>query len=108
MKLALRIRHVDLSPQTREKIIERVSLALARISPWLRRVDISVSDINGPKGGADKQCRLRIRGRGIPSVVIEHVGMDTLSTIGVAAERAEQVIVRKMARRRTFAPQLAF
>jgi len=108
MKLALRFRHVVLSPEARQKILDRVASALARISPWIRSVDVTVTDVNGPKGGADKQCRLRIRGRSIPGVVIEHVGADTLATISIAAERAEQVVVRKMARRRTFAPQFAF
>jgi hypothetical protein len=38
---------------------------------------------------------------------IEHVGVDTLATIAMAAERAAQTAVRKLARRRLFAPLLA-
>ena len=108
MKLDIRTRHLVLSPQARDEVRHRIAIAFARISPWIRTVDITITDINGPKGGADKQCRIRIRGRSIPSVVVEHVGTETLATIAIAAERAEHVIVRKLGRRRAFAPLLAF
>lgn len=104
MKLDLRTRHLDLTTEIVDKIRRRVYAAFARISPWIRAVDVTLVDINGPKGGADKQCRLRVRGRAIPSVVIEHVGVDALATVGLAAERAQQVVLRKLARRRGFAP----
>lgn len=108
MQLALRLRHLVLPRESRDKILARVAGALARIRPWIRSVDVTITDINGPRGGPDKQCRVRIRGRSIPSVVIEHVGTDPLATVAFAAERAEQVVVRKIGRRRTFAPLLAY
>jgi hypothetical protein len=107
MKLNIRTRHLSLSPEVLAELRRRVTVAFARISPWLRTVDITVEDINGPKGGADKQVLLRLRGRGIPRIVIEHVGVSTLATVAAAVERAEQVLVRKMTRRRGFAPILA-
>jgi|MudIll2142460700_1097286.scaffolds.fasta_scaffold07786_2 hypothetical protein len=108
MKLSIRTRHLSLSPETQTELRQRVVVAFARISPWVRAVDITVADINGPKGGADKQCRLRVRGRSIPDIVVEHVGCDTIATVALAVERAGQALVRKMARRRGFAPILAF
>ena len=108
MKLDIRTRHLVLTPEIRDEARHRIAIAFARISPWIRSIDVTITDINGPKGGADKQCRLRVRGRSIRSVVVEHVGTDTLATVSMAAERAEQAILRKMARRRAFAPSFAF
>lgn len=108
MKLTVRTRHLELSPETSAEIRQRLYTAFARISPWIRAVDVTVADINGPKGGADKQCRLRIRGRSIPTIVVEHLGTDTLATISTTASRAEQAVLRKVARQRVFAPILAF
>ncbi|MGE0401646.1 MAG: HPF/RaiA family ribosome-associated protein [Kofleriaceae bacterium] len=108
MKLTIRTRHLEITPETSEEIRQRLYNAFARISPWIRAVDVTIVDINGPKGGADKQCRLRVRGRSIPSIVIEHVGVDTLATIATVAERAEQTVLRRVARRRVFAPLLTF
>lgn len=108
MKLTIRTRHLELTPETSEEIRQRLYTAFARISPWIRAADVTIADINGPKGGADKQCRMRIRGRSIPGIVVEHVGVETLATIATAAERAEQAVLRKLARRRMFAPLPAY
>lgn len=107
MKLDIRTRHLALTPQAREEMERRITTALARISPWIRAVVVKITDVNGPKGGPDKQVHLRIRGRSIPSIVVEHLGTDTFATVGLAVERAVQAIVRKMARRRGFAPAFA-
>lgn len=104
MKLTIRTRHVVLTPELSSELRQRLERSFERIRPWIHAVDVAITDINGPKGGADKQCRLRIHGRSIPSIVIEHVGVDTLATVGLAADRAEQAVVRKMTRRRAFAP----
>jgi putative sigma-54 modulation protein len=108
MKLTIRTRHVVLTPELTSKIEQRLESAFDRIRPSIHAVDITIVDVNGPKGGADKQARLRVRGRSIPTIVIEHVGVDTLATVTLVAERAEQAVLRKMARRRGFAPALAF
>ena len=108
MKLTIRTRHLTLTPEALEEIRRRIELVFARIRPWIRAVDVTIADINGPKGGADKQCRMRVRGRGVGSVIVEQVGLATPATVAFAAERAEQVILRKVARRRAFAPLLAF
>lgn len=108
MKLTIRTRHLVLTPEVTAEVQRRIEHTFHRIAPCIRTVDVTIADINGPKGGADKQCRLRVRGRSVPNVVVEHVGMDTLATVAFAAERAEQAILRKMARRRGFAPALAF
>lgn len=108
MQLTIRTRHLSLSPETQEELRRRILLAFARVRLWVRDVDVTLADVNGPRGGADKQCRLRVRGRSVRSIVVEQVGMDVVATVAHAAERAEQTLVRKMARRRGFAPVLAF
>ena len=108
MQVTIRARHLLLTPEMHSEIRHRIYVAFARISASIRSLDITLADINGPKGGADKQCRLRIRGVGMTKIVVEQVGVDTLATVSSAAERAEQVVLREMARRRAFAPLVAF
>lgn len=107
MKLDIRMRHLSLPAEVLADLRHRVAGAFARLGPWVRTVNITVEDVNGPKGGADKQVRLRLRGRAIPRIVIEHVGVDTVAAVAAAVERAVQTLVRKVARRRGFAPNLA-
>ena len=51
MKLAIRTRHLLLSPEALAELRRRVTVAFARLDPWVRTVDITVEDTNGPKGG---------------------------------------------------------
>lgn len=107
MKLTIRMRHLVVTPETSSELRHRILRAFERVLPWIRAVDVAIADLNGPRGGADKQCRLRVRGTSIPTIVIEHVGVDTISTVALAAARAEQAVLRKRARRRSFAPMFA-
>lgn len=108
MELAIRTRRLSLSPDALAELRRRVLLVFARVPLWVRAVDVTLSDINGPRGGADKRCRVRVRGYAVRGVVVEQTGVDALATVVLAAERAEQTLVRKMARQRGFAPVLAF
>lgn len=107
MKLTIRTRHVELTPALRDQLVRRLDFALGRLATAIRAVEVTVVDINGPKGGPDKQCRIRVRGPALRTIVIEHVGTDVLSTVSFAAERAERALARALGRRRTFAPALA-
>jgi putative sigma-54 modulation protein len=102
MKLKIRSRQVQLPTATQQEIWRRIYRVFGRVSPWIREVDLTLSDINGPRGGADKRCQLHIRGRGMAEVVVEQVGLDALAAVALAAARAEQVILRRLARRRAF------
>ncbi len=106
MKLTIRARHLDLSPELRDQIHRRLHFALGRLAGEIDAVDVTISDLNGPKGGADKQCRVRIRGRSLGAIVIEHVGSEILPVLSLAADRAERAVVRALARRRRFGPAL--
>ncbi len=107
MKLTFRARHVDLSPELHDQLQRRLDFALGRLATAIRAVDVTIVDINGPKGGADKQCRIHVRGPLLRTIMIEHVGTEVLSTVSIAAERAGRAVARSLARRRTFAPTLA-
>lgn len=66
----------------------RIAFALDRL-PDLRRVVISMADVNGPKGGNDKFCRL-IAEFGVTTLIVE----DVQPTWQLAIARA----IRRLAR----------
>lgn len=103
MKLHLRTRHVDLGPALHDQIRSGIYRALGRVSPWIREVDVVVSDTNGPRGGPDKQCRIVLRGRSIASIVVEQLGSDVRATVAAVTERAERAVLRSVDRRRSLA-----
>ena len=103
MKLSIRSRHFDLAPELHDQITRRVHFALSRLDGSIQAVDITIADINGPRGGADKQCQIRVRGPALKTIVIEHLGLDSLATVSLALDRAARAVLRRVARRRAFA-----
>ena len=64
-----------------------------------------LSDINGPRGGADKRCHLQVLLAGLPDVVIEDVEVDLYIAINRATDRAGRTVVRKIDRQQTLIRQ---
>ena len=102
MQVAIRSRGVDLSDALREHVVRRFSFALSRASLAVRRIDVTLADINGPKGGVDKVCRVRARGPGLREIVIEERHSDLAVAIDLASSRAGRTVMRAIdLRRRT-------
>ena len=49
----------------------RLRFALTRSSDRIKRVVVRLGDINGPRGGADKFCRMQVHIEHAPPVLIE-------------------------------------
>ncbi len=79
----------------------RILFALTYCSGHINRVVIRLSDINGPRGGADKRCHVQIMLAGIPDVVVEDTEVDLYAAIDRAVDRARRTVVRKVDRQLT-------
>jgi ribosomal subunit interface protein len=79
----------------------RVHFAMAYISSHVNRVAIRLSDVNGPRGGADKCCRIKLALAGIPDVVVEDTEVDMYAAIDRAIDRARRTVARKVDRQLT-------
>lgn len=78
----------------------RLRFALVRTSERITRVVVRVGDANGPRGGQDKFCKIRVALEGAPSVVIEDAGADLYAVIDRAAERAGRNVAKQVGRLR--------
>ena len=95
-------RNVTLAEGVREWIERRVHFALGRFSSRIRRVAVIVSDINGARGGTDKECRLRISLIPKGVVVVEDVDSSVEAVVANAVERAARSVARWLERQREF------
>ena len=59
-----------------------------------------LEDINGPKGGIDKQCRVLVNLKGGKTLKIEDVDADITVAVNRAADRLGHVISREIDKRR--------
>jgi ribosome-associated translation inhibitor RaiA len=66
----------------------RLRFALPPCDHHIQRVVMRLSDINGPRGGADKRCHLQVVLAGLPDAVIEDIEDDLYIAIDRATDRA--------------------
>jgi len=58
----------------------------------IRIINVHLSDVNGPKGGQDKVCRLQARILNHPSVNSEGRNSDLIAAIRLAAHRMDRAL----------------
>ena len=107
MQLDIRAQGFALTPGLREHAERRVLFALDWARHDVGRVILRFSDINGPRGGNDKRCQLRIPMARMREVVIEDTADDLYLAIDRAIDRAGRTLERRLARQREFGPALA-
>jgi len=78
----------------------RLRFALTRTSARIKRVAVRLGDRNGPRGGADKFCRIQVVLDGAPAVLVEDAGADLYTVIDRAAERAGRNVTKAVDRLR--------
>lgn len=80
---------------------QRLQPSLGLVRECGRRVSVTLSDENGPRGGMDKRCLISISLAGSPAVVIADTRSDMYSAIDRASDRALRALARRISRRRS-------
>ena len=101
MHIDIQTHDFSLTKALRNHAERRLRFALTRCDDHIQRVVMRLSDINGPRGGEDKRCRLQVILAGLPDVVIEDVEADLYVAIDRATDRAGRTVVRKIDRQQT-------
>ena len=99
MQLDVRGHNLEVTVALRDHVTKRLRFALGRVATRLERVAVRIADVNGPRGGVDKRCRVRVvlPGR---SITIDELDRDLYVAIDRAAERAGRAAERALARLR--------
>lgn len=99
MQIDIQARDFSLTDALRGYAERRLRFALTCCDDYIQRVVMRLSDINGPRGGADKRCHLRVVLYGLPNLVVEDTEADLYLTIDRATDRAGRTLVRRIQRR---------
>ncbi len=100
MKFDVRFRSLQSSAALREFAQRRFLAHLKHVVRLIRRVTIRVSDLNGPKGGADKSVSVTLEGQRLPQQRFEARHQDPYAAVDLALERASLAVVRAVERSR--------
>jgi len=96
MQIDIQARDFALTEDLRIHAERRLRFALTCYVDRIQRVAIRLSDVNGPRDGADKHCHLRVMIANLPDVVIEDTELDLLLAIDRAADRAGRTVGRRL------------
>jgi ribosome-associated translation inhibitor RaiA len=101
MQIELQALNFPITDDLREHIHRRLGFALSSRGDQITGIVVRLSDINGPRGGVDKHCQVRITLAGLPEIVIEKTDADLYGAIDRAAHRASLAVSRRLGKRRT-------
>ena len=99
MSVNIKFRNTLSNQDTIEYVNQRLSSRLDRFAQFFESVSVTLSDVNGPKGGVDQQCLLVIKIEGIPKIVIQEAQTSQQSAIDRAFARAHMAVARQMKRK---------
>ena len=98
MQIDIQARNFSLTQALRNHVKRRLGFALSTRYDQIKRILVRLSDINGPRGGNDKCCQMRIVIPGQADVIIVDTQADLYVAIDRAADRASRAVTRRLAR----------
>jgi len=84
----------------RDYIARKLGMKLGKFAASVERVTVRLSDVNGPKGGVDQKCQVKVVLSGLPSVVVHETDSTLPRTIDRAIESAALAVRQRIQRRR--------
>ena len=98
MRIDIQARGFSLTAPLVDHTQRRLRFALTRSGDRIKRVVVRLGDSNGPRGGADKFCRMQVYLEHAPPVLIEDAGADLYAVIDRVAERAGRNVAKRVNR----------
>jgi hypothetical protein len=89
-----------LNPIERDYVRNRLGEKLRKHATSIERVSVRMEDMNGPRGGVDQACRVKVVLTGLPSVVFETRNATLSDAVDAAVLGVERAVRRSLERRR--------
>ena len=99
----VRVLSMEMEDHHRDNIARKLGMKLGKFASSIERITVRLSDANGPKGGRDQICQIKVVLSGLPSVVVEERGSALQKAID-RAMKATALAVRRSVQRRRLKP----
>jgi putative sigma-54 modulation protein len=93
--------NVSISNALRNYTKRNLRMALSGAMGHINEIQVRLSDINGPRGGVDKLCGIRVVLRRVGVVFVRANSGDAYSAVDMAAQRLRSALGRQIGRRRS-------
>ncbi len=104
MKMRLAARGIELSADLKDYVKRRAHFSLGRFAGRIRSLFVTLSDVNGPRGGIDKLCDIRVDVGLRQQVIVRERQATIHAAIAFAVERAERAVQRQLKFKSTGTP----
>ncbi|WP_437728231.1 HPF/RaiA family ribosome-associated protein [Sorangium sp. So ce861] len=104
--VAVRSTGLAIDPDVRDYAHKRLGVRLGKFAAEIQRVSVRLEDVNGPRGGVDTVCRVKVVLRGLPTVVAQDIAEGIREAIDRASHIAERSVRRAIGRSRPAAAAL--
>jgi len=86
--------------EERDYTQRKLDQKLGKFGQSIERISIRIDDVNGPRGGVDQKCRMKVVLTGQPSVIVETQRAEPHTAVDAAIQSAEKTVRRTIQRRR--------
>jgi putative sigma-54 modulation protein len=100
MDIKILSRNVVLTGAQSETLERRVQFALGRFATEVRTVQLTLTDVNGPKGGSDVLCRVKVALKGTGDVNVSGTDVSVEVVVASVVDRAARSLSRMLDRQR--------
>jgi ribosome-associated translation inhibitor RaiA len=97
----IRAHGAPVEAEDRAYLRRKLGRKLGKFARAVERVSVRIRDVNGPRGGVDKLCAIKVALAGLPSVVVEERHASLQGAMDRAMDRAERAVRRSVKRRTT-------
>lgn len=92
--------NIQLTRELDEFVGATLRSAFERVADDVMSIDVFLQDLNGPKGGVDKQVVLRVHLRHRRDVAVETVHENLGAAVRISARRAKRAVRRSLRKAR--------
>lgn len=85
----------------RDVAVSRIEFALRRLRWMSPRAHVHLEDVNGPRGGVDKRCRIELRAPAGQPVVVTSMANDWRRALDAAMASAVRALLKWWQRQRS-------
>jgi hypothetical protein len=96
----VRVIAAALEEEQHDYIRRKLGMKLGKYATSIERISVRVTDVNGPRGGVDQRCTIKVVLSGLPSVVIERRHTHVRGALDAGLQATSEAIRRILARRR--------
>ncbi|MFO1519789.1 MAG: HPF/RaiA family ribosome-associated protein [bacterium] len=96
LKIDLQGKYIPGNLALHEHVLRSISFSLGRFENRIDWVKVRLKDLNGPKGGRDKNCTIQIKTAFSKEIFIEEIDSDLYAVVDLATKRAGSAIRREI------------